>query len=454
MAREKLNSIGDYERFVEATIEAWSPEQRIALAAAMAERWLPVYEAFSAAEAWGDPVNLRRSLEAVWNHLRGRLLSSSDVVRYVAQVEDSTPHMDDFDDEAALAACVMLSEALRCCRTDDNAAPAMQAVISGFYAVDPDWDMEPEEQPRLWRQIRVRREFKKQLKLIEEIEAITHFDDATIQTLRKRLRRKEYIGEATPVAKTTTGPTTITNQTAFEVYRRLVEHDLKTNKSDWWEKEENKPGSSMWALMLFSEWSGRYRRRGDTINPGFGSSKLADVTAQRALMVRQRARDSAETAVPDWGSELHQMLEMALPNAPRGFDVTTFDQPHSYGPSMRALWLEAQRRGYPETEVWRHIIAWARHRPAAWEVEDRRKKQGLAHITPELGVLLARELSWDTTDNPEFPWATEVDGEHWQIRLNDFPDDFMYRLVVDGESVGDFHDWPETWQRSATRIST
>jgi hypothetical protein len=41
--------------FLHETIEPWSPEQRVALAAAIAERWLPVYETFSAAEQWGDP---------------------------------------------------------------------------------------------------------------------------------------------------------------------------------------------------------------------------------------------------------------------------------------------------------------------------------------------------------------------------------------------------------------
>jgi hypothetical protein len=114
----------------------------------------------------------------------------------------------------------------------------------------------------------VQREFKKQLKLIEEIEAITHFDDTTIQALRKRLRRKAYIGEPAPAAKTATGPSTITNQTAFEVYRRLIEHDLKYNTRDWWEEEGHAPGSYLWAIGLFAEWSGRYGRRGDTINPG------------------------------------------------------------------------------------------------------------------------------------------------------------------------------------------
>ena len=446
MANESLNGIDDFERFVQKTIDAWSPEQRIALAAGMAERWLHAYEAFSEREEWGDPAHIRRSLDAVWNHLQGKTLSPSDVKRYVVQVEDSTPHMDFTDDIAALATCVMVSQALKCCRTRNNFNPTMQAIISGFEAIAPDWEMDLEEQPRLWRQIRVQREYKKQRKLIEDIEAIKHFDETSIQTLRQKLRRKEYLGEAMPVAETTIGPTKITNQTAFEIYRQMIEGDLIHNARDWWEEEGNAPDSYTGAIYLFSDWSSRYRRRGNVINPGYSSSQLADVTAQQVLMARYRARDSAETGVPDWGAELQQLVETALQYTP-DVDITAFDQPHGYGPSMRALWLAAQRQGQPQTEIWRSIVDWARHRPEAWQLEDQRKKKGLAHTTPELGALLARELSWNTSNDLERPWTTEVKGEHWQIRLNDFPDDFMYSLLIDGKEAGGFHDWPETWKR-------
>jgi uncharacterized protein YjaG (DUF416 family) len=444
MPKEKLNSIDDYERFLYETVEAWSPEQRIALAAAMAERWLHVYEAFSTAEEWGDPASLRRSLEAVWNHLQGRPLTRADIARYTAQVEDSTPHMDDFDDEAALAAAIMVQEALRSCGARDNSATALQSILSGFEAVAPEWEMDPEEQPRLWRQIAVRQEFKKQLKLVEQIGAITHFDDGTIKALRKKLTSKEYIGEITPAAKPVKGPITITNQTAFEQYRRMVELDLKTKNSDWWEKEYE-PGSTIWAIMVFAEWAGRYTRRRDTINGSYG--QLADTAAHQALVARQRARDGLETAIPEWEPELGEAIVMALQNRFNGFDITSPDQPHGYGPSLRALWAQGRRLGQPASEAWRQIIDWGRHRPAAWETEDRRKKRGLAHTTPALGALLARELTWNPTGDPEHPWATEVEGERWLVRLNDFPDDFMYSLIIGGVNAGDFHDWPETWQR-------
>lgn len=36
-----------------------------------------------------------------------------------------------------------------------------------------------------------------------------------------------------------------------------------------------------------------------------------------------------------------------------------------------------------------------------------------------------------------------MDGQSWRVRLNDFPDELMYGLVIGDELVGNFHDWPE-----------
>ena len=46
MSSKELNSLDDYERFLNTLLKVWSPEQRTVLAAAMAERWFPAYESF------------------------------------------------------------------------------------------------------------------------------------------------------------------------------------------------------------------------------------------------------------------------------------------------------------------------------------------------------------------------------------------------------------------------
>jgi hypothetical protein len=64
-----------------------------------------------------------------------------------------------------------------------------------------------------------------------------------------------------------------------------------------------------------------------------------------------------------------------------------------------------------------------------------------------LGEKLAREVTWEHTDDVDFPWSARVDGARWRVRINDFPDEPMYSLEIDGAVVGDFNDWPVQWTR-------
>jgi uncharacterized protein YjaG (DUF416 family) len=425
--RPKLGSIDDYEQHLSAMLESWRPEQRQALATAMAERWLPAYEAFSKAEQWGDADGLRRALEAAWGHLGGRRLQPAEIDRYVQQVNDSTPHMDDFDDALeALVACTMLEDALRCCRTPENLAPAMSAALAGFEAAEPGWPLDPEAQPRLWRKVAVRKELEAQLKLMEQIGALTRFDETTLRGLRGQLPKARLVDDQARRARAATAPAGLTNQTAFEQYRRMVESDLRRPLLTKLESE-----SVSFGLMVFGEWMARYGRRRDTIRGYYG--QLADTRAQQALMARYQALDAAVTGQANWDPGVNRILSFSLPNnyALGVIDVAAPGDPHSFGPSMRRLWIEARRRGEPK----------------AWEAEDRRRKQGLAHAAPGLGQQLAREAAFAATGDPSYPWAAEVDGQRWRVRLNEFPDALIYSLIVDEAEAGDFHDWPEAWRR-------
>jgi len=60
---------------------------------------------------------------------------------------------------------------------------------------------------------------------------------------------------------------------------------------------------------------------------------------------------------------------------------------------------------------------------------------------------LARAVAWAPTDDVYFPWSAQVDGAPWRVRINDFPDEPMYSLEIDGDIVGDFNDWPVQWTR-------
>jgi len=444
MPNQELKSIDEYEVFLTERMTPWSMQQRVALAAAIAEHWLPAYESFSAEEGWGDPASLRRSLEAVWSHVQGRMLAERDLVRHVEQVEEITPHMDDFDAEEALTACAVLMDALQTCGAPENTIPyAVRSALGVFEGLEPKWPVDPPSQARVWQKSAIRKELQAQLKLIEEIDRLTTFDAETIKALRRRIAGLKVKAPARPKPK---GPPTLTNQTAFEQYRRMVESDLKGQAKG---QAEPTAGSYLFALTYLGYWLARYSRRLQTINGSYG--RLADEQGQRVLVARNRARDVEEKELPEWDTKVRDALEMCLKTNSQlnVLDAGSVETPHAYGPSLRRLWLEGRRLGHSDLDGWKHIRAWAGHRPTAWEVEDRRKKKGLVHSAPELGDKLARELSWRSTSDPAYPWATDVDGNSWRVRVNDFPDELMYSLIIGSENAGDFHDWPETWRRTS-----
>lgn len=443
MPNPELKNIDEYEIFLTEKMTLWPPERRVALAAAIAEHWLPAYESFSAAEDWGDPASLRQSLDAVWSRVQGRVLTESDIARHYQQLEESTPHMDDFDAEDALIACAALSDALRSCGGPENTIPyATRVALGVFEGLISEWPVEASAQARLWRKSVVRKELQAQLKLIEEIDRLTSLDAENVKVLRARIGALEVKAPAQPKPKV---PAALTNRTLFEQYRRMVESDLKGQAKF---QAEPTPHPYLFALTYMGYWMARYSRRLQTINGSYG--RVADEQGQRALLARNRARDIAETNRPDWDAKVRETLDMCLRNNSqlKVLDAASVDTPHAYGPSLRRLWLEGRRLGQSDLDGWKYSRAWAGHRPSAWEDEDRRKKKGSSHQVPGLIDNLRRELSWSLTGDPLQPWSTNVDGTIWRVRINDFPDELMYSLIIGNENAGDFHDWPETWQRT------
>jgi hypothetical protein len=60
---------------------------------------------------------------------------------------------------------------------------------------------------------------------------------------------------------------------------------------------------------------------------------------------------------------------------------------------------------------------------------------------------LEEKVVWEKSADPAYPYTARFEGERFTVRLNDFPDEHLYTLIVDGEEVADFDDWPEQWER-------
>ena len=59
-----------------------------------------------------------------------------------------------------------------------------------------------------------------------------------------------------------------------------------------------------------------------------------------------------------------------------------------------------------------------------------------------------RPISWITGSVKDgICFTALVDVRAWQIRLNDFPDEPAYTLLIDGADILHFDDWPSFWIR-------
>jgi hypothetical protein len=292
----------------------------------------------------------------------------------------------------------------------------------------------------VWQLPQVQAELQKQLKLLELIGDIGEINEQQIKALRKKLVAPELVGTVAPRPEPVRG---MTNEAIFGQYRYYVEADLR-GRSDW-EDYLRRLGDNSGAVVMsyIGEWMGRYSRRKNAIE----QSPMLDVEAHRALLARNFKRDEAVTGDPQWDEETRFWIDPCYANPLMGFDVSSPEEPHIYGPSLRRLWLEAASAGKSDQDRWKRVVQWAHHRPTVWKEEDRRKKKRLAYTTPELGERLTRELTWRRTNDLDHPWTTEAGGETWRVRLNDFPDDVMYTLIIDDAVIGSFHDWPACWKR-------
>ena len=128
-------------------------------------------------------------------------------------------------------------------------------------------------------------------------------------------------------------------------------------------------------------------------------------------------------------------------------DVSTFRDLPSYGPSFLSLWTEAKNQGLPNDEAALYVHRWATAWSKSWDRDAERKAKKLPKIDPKVTKRLRQVTVWRKTGDLNIPWDAQVPGHLWQIRINDFPREYMYTLIVDGEEIGDFNKWTDVWDR-------
>jgi hypothetical protein len=64
----------------------------------------------------------------------------------------------------------------------------------------------------------------------------------------------------------------------------------------------------------------------------------------------------------------------------------------------------------------------------------------------------AKAIKWNRSSDAEHPWCTTLEGKKARVRLNDFPAQSLYTLIVDGSET-DFDAWPSAWKRATTKTT-
>lgn len=68
-----------------------------------------------------------------------------------------------------------------------------------------------------------------------------------------------------------------------------------------------------------------------------------------------------------------------------------------------------------------------------------------------LGRCFVQTLTWEkSTTSTQWPYTLHLGAKQWRVRLNDFPEEPLYSLFIDDCHIGDFDDWPESWQRASS----
>ena len=60
---------------------------------------------------------------------------------------------------------------------------------------------------------------------------------------------------------------------------------------------------------------------------------------------------------------------------------------------------------------------------------------------------LQRQVKWRTASGVVhyIMFEATVGAQRWSVRINDFPDEPLYSLLIDGDEVIHFDDWPRFW---------
>lgn len=92
-------------------------------------------------------------------------------------------------------------------------------------------------------------------------------------------------------------------------------------------------------------------------------------------------------------------------------------------------------------DLYDHIKDWTELGGAT----SRRRRGG----EKQLEEWITKRVSWTRTGDIQYPWCAMVSDRSWRIKINDFPDEPLFTLVIEEKAIGDLEDWPKAWKRAS-----
>src|SRR5207253_735753 len=76
---------------------------------------------------------------------------------------------------------------------------------------------------------------------------------------------------------------------------------------------------------------------------------------------------------------------------------------------------------------------------------------GSSAVSEKLKILQQRRVDWRAIKDVPYRFETVVDGRVVALRLNDFPEEPLCTVIVDGGET-DLDDWPPAWRHPRHRM--
>lgn len=185
---------------LEKELEKLPPLHRIAFAASICERMLPIYQTFSQQEGWGNSVVLIEALDEVWQILQGKPVDEPKIRQLIEDCGNAAPHSDyvmksRYDFEAQLT-CSAIRSTLEAC-SDCNSQHFIDVMefvrdtINGFLIsrkddADPNWYKKSlqEQEEYVSSHALAKQEIAKEQEDLQRLKEVETLDREFLESLR------------------------------------------------------------------------------------------------------------------------------------------------------------------------------------------------------------------------------------------------------------------------------